>query len=189
MSAKKPMIILLGPSGVGKSTLLERALRDFPSLVDTVTFTTRSMRPGESEGNPYHFVTRAEFESRIAQGFFVEWAEVHNNLYGTPQHQIDDAWVAGKAIIMDVDVQGAKTFLAKFPHATAVFILPPSIEALRHRLQKRDGKPPKDLELRLKNAEKEIAQSGSFEHRLTNENFDQTYASFKKIIEKVISSR
>ncbi|MDX9730867.1 MAG: guanylate kinase, partial [Bdellovibrionales bacterium] len=122
---KSRMIIVAAPSGAGKSSFVERITGEMPTLVDTVTFTTRSMREGESEGQPYHFVTREKFLELVRDGFFVEWAEVHKNLYGTPLHQLEDAWKEGKADIKDVDVQVAATFKAKYPDAALVFIFPP----------------------------------------------------------------
>lgn len=178
-----PMIILIGPSGVGKSSFLERALRDYSQLRDTVTFTTRNMRQGESEGQPYHFVSRPQFEKLIGEGYFVEYAEVHGNLYGTPLHQLEDTWKAGQVVIMDVDVQGAMTFQMRYPTAQTIFILPPSVDALRQRLLGREGKSPKDLELRLKNAENEMSLSSKFSHQLVNDHFESAYKELQKLIE------
>ncbi len=183
------MIILVGPSAVGKSTFLTRALEDFPQLVDTITCTTRSMRPGESEGNPYFFLSREEFEAKLAEDFFVEHALVHGNLYGTPRDQIEANLAKGQAVIMDVDVQGARALKAKYPGALTLFIHPPSLEVLRERLVKRDGSSSKDLELRLANAQREIEASGEFDRQLVNGNFSESYTYFKKIIEEVLKNR
>ena len=186
---KKPMIILVGPSGAGKSTLLERAVRDFDQLRDTTTFTTRPMRKGERDGRPYYFVSRETFLGLIDKDFFVEWAEVHGNYYGTPASQISDFWTQGKAVIMDVDAQGAKTFKTKYPQAITVFILPPSIDELRQRLIARESGQMKDLELRLENASKEIQQAQEFDYQLVNKDLDQTYENFKKLVEELLGSR
>jgi len=186
---KQLMVILIGPSGVGKSSFLERALTDFAQLRDTITYTTRSMRQGESEGCPYHFVSKAKFQELLKQNFFIEHAEVHGNLYGTPYSQLEEAWLKNEVIVMDVDVQGAYTFKAKFPTALTVFILPPSIDALRQRILKREGKPPSDMAVRLENAEKEIAQSTQFDHQITNDDFDVAYGQLKKLIEDLLRTR
>lgn len=181
------MIIVAAPSGAGKSSFVERLARELPILCDTVTYTTRSMRVGESEGQPYHFVTRARFKELIEQGFFVEWAEVHTNLYGTPLHQIEDAFRAGRVVIMDVDVQGAVTFKAKYPQdAASVFILPPSIDELKRRVMKRDGGRTDNIEVRMANARKEIEAAPSFDYRVVNDDFEQSYAEFKKLVETLI---
>lgn len=187
-AAKKPsMIIVVGPSGVGKSSFVDKITQEMPILVDTVTYTTRQMRAGEREGFPYHFVTDEKFIQLIEEGFFVEHALVHGKRYGTPLHQIEDAIKAGKVVIMDVDVQGAKTFKSKYPDAFAIFIHPPSIDELRRRVVKRDGKVPQDLEIRMQNAEKEMALAKTFDAELTNDDFDRSYSQFKKIIEEKLN--
>lgn len=181
------MIILAAPSGAGKSSFVDKITKENPRLRDTVTYTTREMRAGESEGQPYHFVTRDRFEELITQDFFVEWAKVHGNLYGTPYYQIQEAWERGEVVIMDVDVQGAETFKRKFPQdAVSIFILPPSIEELRRRVVKRDGKVPSDLEIRMANAEKELQRAPEFDYQLVNDDFTKSYAQFKKIIEELL---
>jgi guanylate kinase len=186
---KVRMIIIAAPSGAGKSSFVERITREVPRLRDTVTYTTRAIRAGESEGNPYHFVSQDKFLELRDQGFFVEWAVVHENLYGTPYYQLDDAWAKDEVIIMDIDVQGADTFKRKFPDSASIFILPPSIDELRRRVTKRDGRVPTDLEIRMKNAEREIARAAEFDFQLINDDFDKSYQEFKKIIEELLSRR
>lgn len=184
------MIIVAAPSGAGKSSFVERLAREMPILADTVTFTTRSMRVGESEGQPYHFVTRERFLDLVNQGFFVEWAEVHANLYGTPLYQIEDAWKVSRVVIMDVDVQGAATFKAKYPSdAATIFILPPSIEELRRRVMKRDGGQTKDIELRMKNAAHEVSFANRFDHQVVNDDFETSYNEFKRLVQKLIETK
>ncbi|MES2854927.1 MAG: guanylate kinase [Bdellovibrionota bacterium] len=187
MSHKVRMIIIAAPSGAGKSSFVEKVTKEIPRLCDTVTFTTRSMRAGESEGNPYHFISYDRFQELREQEFFVEWAIVHENFYGTPMHQLTDAWKEDRVIIMDVDVQGAGTFRKKFPDAVSIFILPPSIDELRRRVTKRDGKIPGDLEVRMKNAAREIEHAGEFDYQLINDDFDRSYQAFKKIIEDLLA--
>ncbi len=183
------MIIVVGPSGVGKSTLVDKAKAEFAQLFDTTTYTTRTMRKGESEGNPYHFVSENRFHELIEQDFFVEWAHVHNKMYGTPRHQIDEAISAGRVVIMDVDVQGARTFKEKYPTAFSIFVLPPSLDELRHRIKKRDKMDGAELDLRLENARKEIAQAKQFNIQIVNADFDLCYGQFKKIIEEILKNR
>ncbi|HEY1079306.1 MAG TPA: guanylate kinase, partial [Bdellovibrio sp.] len=141
---KTRLIVVAAPSGAGKSSFVEKLSREDSRLEDIVTFTTRSMRSGESEGHPYHFIDTAEFQRRIQEGFFVEWAKVHTNFYGTSFQSIENSWKNGKCAIMDIDIQGVATFKAKFPDAKTVFILPPSIDELRRRIAKRDGTIPAD---------------------------------------------
>ncbi|MFN7453321.1 MAG: guanylate kinase [Pseudobdellovibrionaceae bacterium] len=183
---KTKMIIVAAPSGAGKSSFVEKICQENSRLEDTITYTTRSMRAGESQKKPYYFISKEEFQRLVEKAFFVEWAVVHNNLYGTPLEQLENAWAKGKTIIMDVDVQGAETFKRKYPDAVSVFILPPSIDELRRRIVKRDGKTPADLEVRMQNAEKELALAHLFDYRIVNDEFDKSFQQFKKIVEELI---
>lgn len=187
--ARSRLIVVAAPSGGGKSTFVERLTREMPILVDTVTYTTREMRAGESEGKPYHFVSRERFLELIEQGFFVEHAKVHTNLYGTPLHQLEDAWKIDKAVIMDIDIQGVATFKSKFKDAVSIFILPPSIDELRRRVIKRDGGAPKDLEVRMQNALREIAVADRFDYRVVNDDFERSFAEFKKLVESLVGGK
>lgn len=181
------MIILAAPSGGGKSSFVDKVTKELPRLRDTVTFTTRAMRAGESEGHPYHFVSKDRFLELRDEGYFVEWAVVHENLYGTPYYQLEEAWAKNEVIIMDVDVQGASTFKRKFPDAVTFFILPPSIEELRRRVTKRDGRVPPDLEVRMANAEREMTRAHEFDYRIVNDQFDKSYQEFKNIVEELLA--
>ena len=185
------MIIIAAPSGAGKSIFVNRITAELPRLCDTVTYTTRAIRAGESEGNPYHFVSLERFEELVQQNFFAEWAYVHHNRYGTPYYQLEDAWKVDRVIIMDVDVQGADTFKRKFPDAHSIFILPPSIDELRRRVTKRDSRASEDadLELRMKNAEIEIKHADQFDFQVVNDDFDKSYQEFKKIVDDLLSCR
>lgn len=183
---KTKMIILAAPSGAGKSSFVEKITQEEPRLFDTVTYTTRVMRKGERQGFPYHFVSMSEFERLRDENFFVEWAKVHTNFYGTPHHQLEDAWKEGRCVIMDVDIQGAATFKAKFPEAKTIFILPPSIDELRRRIHKRDEVIPADFEVRMENAAREMKEADKFDYQIVNDQFDQSYARFKKIVEELL---
>jgi guanylate kinase len=184
---KTRLIIVAAPSGAGKSSFVERLAREESRLVDIVTYTTRSMRKGECEGQPYHFISHDDFKRRIDENFFVEWAQVHTNFYGTSFQSLEAAWNSGKCAIMDIDIQGVVTFKSKFPDAKTVFIVPPSIEELRRRIEKRDGGVPADIEVRMANAEKELKEAPKFDHRIVNDQFEQSYSEFKKIVEKLLS--
>lgn len=183
------MVIVVGPSGVGKSSLVDKITTEVPQLFDTVTYTTRAMRKGEKEGIPYHFVAEERFRQLIEENFFIEWAVVHNKLYGTPKNQIDGAIDTGRIVIMDVDVQGARTFREKYPNSFTVFVLPPSIDELRHRIKKRDKMSEQELETRMENARVEMAQAGDFDMKLVNADFNSSYAQFKKIVEEIVKNR
>jgi guanylate kinase len=180
------MLILVAPSGAGKSTLLERILAEKDELVDVITFTTREKREGEKEGNPYHFVTPERFFELRDQGFFVEWARVHSNFYGTPIDQIERAWGLGKTVIMDLDIQGADACKARFPQARTIFVLPPSLDELRRRVLSRSLTPPPDLDLRMENAKREMARSQDCDFQLLNGDLELAYLDFKKYIEEFL---
>lgn len=182
------LIIVVAPSGAGKTSFLDRIILEEKVLEDTITYTTRGMRAGEREGVPYHFITPDRFRELLNQDFFVEWAQVHGNLYGTSRKQIEEIWQRGRVPIMDVDVQGARTFKAKYPGAKAIFILPPSIDELRQRVIRRDGKTP-DLEIRMRNAEIEIQAASEFDYQLVNDVFETSYKQFKNIVEEILKSR
>ena len=184
---KTRMIIVAAPSGAGKSSFVEKIAKEDSRLVDIVTYTTRSMRKGESAGHPYFFISADDFRNKIEHGFFVEWAKVHTNYYGTSFQSLEEAWKKGCAAIMDIDIQGVATFKAKFPDAKTVFIHPPSIDELRRRIAKRDGAMPMDIEVRMANAEKEIREAPKFDFQIVNDNFDHSYAQFKKIIEELLA--
>ena len=164
--------------------MIERALRDHPTLTDIITYTTRAMREGEFQGNPYHFVSAERFSELEAQGFFLETASVHGRKYGTPMDQVAKARQDGSCLIADVDVQGAKKILAQIPEAVTVFLMPPSRETLRERFAKRGVVDPVELEKRLKSADVEMAQARDFHHLIINDDMDEAYARLKAIIDK-----
>lgn len=183
---KTRMIIVAAPSGAGKSSFVERITKENDRLVDIVTFTTRSIRKGESNGLQYNFINHEDFQNKITENFFVEWAKVHTNFYGTSYESLENAWKLQKCAIMDIDIQGVQTFKTKYPDAKTIFILPPSIDELRRRIEKRDGGMPADIEVRMANAEKEIREASKFDYQIVNDNFEHSYAEFKKIIEKLL---
>lgn len=187
----KPRIVLIiGPTAVGKSSMLDKALKEFPRLRDIVTYTTRPARAGESEGNPYHFVSEEKFKELRAQGRFVEWAFVHGRLYGTPKDQIESETRNGNVLVADVDVQGAKKLVEIYPDGvTTIFLMPPSMDALRQRFIKRGVTSEADLAKRLESAQQEISQAQDFQFVLTNEDFDSCYGEVRKIIENLLKNQ
>ena len=183
---KTRMIIVAAPSGAGKSSFVERLTKENDRLVDIVTFTTRNIRKGETNGLQYNFINHDEFQKKISDNFFVEWAKVHTNFYGTSYESIENAWKQGKTAIMDIDIQGVLTFKSKYPDAKTIFIGPPSIDELRRRIEKRDGGVPADIEVRMANAEKELREADKFDYQIVNDNFDHSFAQFKKIVEELL---
>lgn len=184
---KTRLIIVAAPSGAGKSTFVEKISNEIEKLRDVVTYTTRLPRLGESHGQPYYFISKEEFELKLKDNFFIEWAQVHTNYYGTSFEQLHKTWEQGQVAIMDVDIQGVKTFKSKFPDAKTIFILPPSLEELRRRVCLRPGGAPPDLEVRMKNAEKEIKEASKFDFQIVNDQFEESYLKFKKIIEDLLT--
>lgn len=186
---KTKTIIVSAPSGAGKSSFVERLVKEDARFYDVITYTTRPMRRGESQGSPYHYVSPEYFHELKDQDFFVEWAQVHTNFYGTPWDQIKAAWSRGQCVIMDLDIQGAQSFREKLAEGLkTIFILPPSIEELRRRIVSRDGKVPADLDLRMSNAAKEMAYANQFDVKIVNQDFEPSYAEFKKTVASWVSS-
>ena len=181
------MILIAAPSGAGKNSFMGRALADFPVLEDVVTYTTRPQRAGETQGVDYHFISKQDFETKISGNFFAEWSPVHDSLYGTSHQSLEECWAQKRVAIMDIDVQGVEKLTKIYPDAISVFILPPSIEELKNRILSRDKKPPSNLELRLKNAEKEIQLAHQFDYQVVNDDFEKSYQRFKKILEELLS--
>lgn len=163
------LIIVSAPSGAGKTTLVAEVLCRDAQVKPSISFTSRQPRPGEEQGVHYHFVSRAEFQAMIADGDFLEWAEVHGNLYGTSRRYVEQLRAAGFDVILAIDVQGAAQTRRLFPDAIGVFILPPSWQVLRERLDTRGANSAEDLQLRLRNALDETAQCRNFDYVVIND--------------------
>ena len=151
------LIIICSPSGAGKSSLTRELLGHFKEFTFSVSCTTRKPRNTEVDGREYHFIEREAFQERVGQGAFIEWAEVHGNLYGTTLSEIERARHEGKSgMVFDVDYQGARQIKAKLPHAVGVFILPPSLKELERRLRGRATDDEATIERRFKKSKLEI---------------------------------
>jgi guanylate kinase len=165
------LVVVSGPSGVGKDTIIE-ALRQQPRGPDyhyVVTCTTRAPRPGEVDGASYHFLTKDRFCALRDAGAFLEWAEVHGNWYATPRAEVRRALAAGHDVILKIDVQGAAAVKATVPDALLVFVVPPSLESLFRRLRARATETAEQLELRQRNAAIELARAGDYDHVVVND--------------------
>jgi guanylate kinase len=182
MSREGSLIIVSGPSGAGKSALAASVLRGFPGIRFSVSYTTRTPRGNEREGLDYCFISEAEFENRIRRGDFLEWAEVYGNYYGTSRSFIHDTMTRGEDVLLDVDVQGARTIRGLCPESISIFIMPPSYQVLRARLESRKLDKEYIIEKRLKIARREIAQYRSFDYLIVNDAFDASVEEFKAII-------
>ena len=165
------LVIISGPSGVGKDTIIE-SLRGRPQTRDAhyvVTCTTRAPRPGEVDGVSYQFVSREQFRAMQDRGALLEANEVHGNWYGTPRQQVADALAAGRDVILKIDVQGAQVVKESVPEAILIFLVPPSLEDLFQRLRARATESVDELELRQRNAAVELARQDDYDYVVTNE--------------------
>jgi len=177
------VFVVTGPSGAGKGTLVDRLVAARPECVFSISSTTRPKRSVEQEGVQYEFVTREEFERRRAAGLFIETAEVHGHLYGTPSEFVDANVKAGRVVVLDVDVQGGASIRTARPDAVFVFIYPPSIDSLRQRLLGRRTDDPEVVERRLGNAPGELSQYQQYDYLVVNDDLEQAVARLIAILD------
>jgi guanylate kinase len=173
-TAEGKLVVITGPSGVGKSTIVERVL-DRTGARYSVSATTRQPRPGEEDGRSYHFVDRRTFRDMVDRGQMLEWAEVHGECYGTPAGGVRKAIESGHTIVLDIDVQGAMQVYEKHPDAVFVFVLPPDQRELERRLRLRASEDERRIRARLDAAGKEVAaarKSGIFHHFVVNDDLE-----------------
>ena len=176
------LIIVSAPSGAGKTTLVQEVLKRVPGIKPSVSYTSRAPRAGETHGLHYYFVARAEFEALAAQGDFLEWAEVHGNLYGTSRRYVEALLAEGVDVILTIDIQGAAQTRKLFPAAVSVFILPPSFQALLERLNERGSNNAADLQVRLQNALIELAHYSNYDYIIINDKLAQAVDELAAII-------
>lgn len=176
------LFVVAAPSGAGKSSLV-KALRSFDARVyPSVSHTTRAPRGQEKHGHEYFFASEQEFDAMVANNAFIEWANVHGKRYGTSKKGIQDRLASGEDVLLEIDYQGALQVRESFPQAVLIFILPPSWEELRSRLENRGEDAPDVIELRMKNAEEEMAQVAKFDFVIINELFESALFDLKAII-------
>lgn len=177
------LFIISSPSGGGKSTILEQVMADLPGLSFSVSHTTRQPRANETEGREYHFVDREHFIRMRDQGKFLEWAEVHGNLYGTSIEAVQDMLDSGLDVILDIDIQGARQIKNnKDLRPISIFIIPPSLAELERRLTERATDNPEAIDLRLKNAVGEMVDTSSYDHVIVNDDLDEAVSLVKAVI-------
>jgi guanylate kinase len=176
------LFVVAAPSGAGKSSLV-RALQELDSHVQpSVSHTTRAPRGQEKHGREYFFVSEQEFDAMIAADAFVEWAHVHSHRYGTSKKAIQERMEQGADVILEIDFQGAIQIKQTFSNAVCIFVLPPSWEELRSRLERRGEDASETIELRMKNAAMEVAQAQKFDFVIINELFDRALFDLKAIV-------
>jgi guanylate kinase len=176
------LFVVSSPSGGGKGTLIQRALKELPNVSYSVSYTTRAPRNGEVEGREYFFVTPEKFQSMIAAGEFLEWANVYGKLYGTSRCQVTREVSEGRDIILEVDVQGAESVRGLVADSVSIFILPPSLEILRQRLVSRGTDSPAELEVRLQNAPRELEAYKEFDYVIINDDIERAAGQLASII-------
>jgi guanylate kinase len=179
------LFVVAAPSGAGKSTLVNALLEREPGISLSISHTTRPPRPGETYGRHYYFVERAEFERQIADGVFLEHAEVHGNLYGTSHTTVQDLLAQGRDVLLEIDWQGAQQIRASKPDCVSVFILPPSRAELERRLRGRGSDAPEVIDRRLRNSRGEIAHAHEFDFILVNDVFETALAGLQAIVRAV----
>ena len=179
---KSMLIVISGPSGVGKGTIYHRLLDSDPSLTFSVSVTTREPRHEELDGVDYFFITDAEYEKLLAQDAFLEHADVHGNRYGTLQSQVDEKMREGRSVVLDIDPQGARQVMEKRPDCVSIFLLPPSVDKLRERLYNRNTETPEVIERRVNNARAEIAQMHMYQYAVVNDDLELAYDQVSAII-------
>jgi guanylate kinase len=179
--------VIVAPSGTGKSTMIKRLKLDFPTLVESVSYTTRPQRPGEIHGLSYFFISREEFITKRDNDEFLEWAEVHENFYGTSKKFVEQCLKDGKHVLFDLDVQGTDSMKAYFGSvANVIFIAPPSVEELEKRLRHRGTENTQVINIRLMNARKELLRKEDYDFLIYNDDIEKAYVRLKEVTQKIL---
>jgi guanylate kinase len=176
------VFVITGPSGVGKGTLIRGLMERLPQLALSVSATTRQPRPGERGGVDYHFLTPAEFQRRVQQGDFVEYADYAGRRYGTLREELQNKMADGGAVVLEIEVQGASQVRASVPDAVQIFIAPPSLDALRTRLVGRGTDDHEEVQRRLQVAERELTAQSDFAHVVVNDRLDEALEQLVAIV-------
>lgn len=179
---KGMLLIISGPSGTGKGTLVKKLMDSDPSFSFSCSVTTRAARPGEINGVHYHFIDDAEYDRMLASNEFLEHATVHGHRYGTLKHQVEQLLAGGKNVLLDIDPQGALNVMGRVPDHVSIFILPPSFSALRVRLHTRNTDDPVEIERRLRNARAEVLNICQYQYAVINDDLDLAFSQLQNIV-------
>ncbi len=182
---KKPegnLFIISAPSGAGKTTLCNALLKSFPDICYSVSHTTRPPRGNEKQGVDYFFIQKKEFETKLQQGYWAEWAEVHGNFYATSHKFLTRNLKRGRDVLLDIDVQGTRQILKNYPDSITIFVMPPSLEMLRLRLESRGTDSQEAIERRLRDASKEMQQRHLYRHIVVNDQLNEAVDHLVNIV-------
>ncbi|MDM8537174.1 guanylate kinase [Desulfobacterales bacterium HSG17] len=182
------LFIISAPSGTGKTTLTQALLDRFSDIAYSISYTTRMPRKNEIDGVDYHFISHEEFQSGIHVARWAEWAEVHDNFYGTSAGFLDKKIRAGQSVLLDIDVEGRRQVIKRFPNACTIFILPPSLEVLEQRLRSRGTEAEETIQKRLKNAVDEISHRLEYKFIIINDDLEQAKSELFEIIQNKLQS-
>jgi guanylate kinase len=174
--------VFTGPSGVGKGTLLRSVLERHPDLRVSVSATTRSPRPGEADGQHYHFVSREHFREMIEHNMLLEWAEFAGNYYGTPREPVEACILNGEQVVLEIELQGARQVIKRFPQAFTIFIKPPSLEELEHRIRGRAQDSEAAILQRLERAKDEISAADEFDVQIVNDDLAKALKQLEALL-------
>lgn len=187
MKKRGKLIVIVAPSGTGKSTLIAKLQKDFNNLKWSVSSTTRPMRAGEENGRDYFFITIEMFEELIKNDGFIEWAKVHSNYYGTSKKFVDDGLLNGEFLLFDIDVQGCDSIKKIYDdEAKIIFIEPPSVEELEKRLRGRATDKEEVILERISNAKKELKRKNDFDYLIMNDDVESAYLKLKAIVKEIM---
>jgi guanylate kinase len=178
------LFIISAPSGAGKTTIAKAVLKQFTDMLYSISYTTRKPRAEERDGVDYHFISKQDFKKGIKKGRWAEWAEVYGNYYGTSAEFIEKSLSSGCDILLDIDVQGTLQILKHYPDSVTIFILPPSVKALRKRLEMRGSDSKAVIEKRLENARNEMAQKKMYRHIIVNDKLSAAIEEISAIFKK-----
>ncbi len=182
------VFVITGPSGVGKGTLIRTLLERVPALELAVSATTRAPRPGEADGRDYHFLTEEEFERRVRDGEFVEHATYSGRRYGTLRAELERRLAAGRSVLLEIELQGARQVAREVPEAVRIFIAPPSAESLRNRLVGRGTDAAEEVEARLRTADEELAAQDEFSHVVVNDRLDEAVSELEGFVRSILDA-
>lgn len=175
-------IVISAPSGSGKSTIAKKLVGETSRMIMSISCTTRAPRPGEEDGKHYFFISENEFKKKIKEGAFLEWAEVHGHYYGTPLSYLKDKMADGVDVILAIDVQGALSIKRFYPHGIFIFLVPPSWDDLKKRLEGRAANNQSEIKIRLTNARKELSYLSHYNYLVLNDDLDRAVDDVRAII-------